>query len=132
MSMQDPISDAITRIRNAQTARKASVRVRASNLIGNILNVLRAEGFVSDFTKVEIAKNCFQFEVVLKYFEGAGVIERIERVSKPSIRSYTSAAEAPSYFDGLGVSILTTPKGVMSDKEARRQNVGGEILCQVV
>ncbi len=132
MSMQDPISDAITRIRNAQAAKKASVRVRASNLIANILNVLRAEGFISDFTKVEISKNCFQFEVVLKYFEGCRVIEKIIRASKPSLRKYTSAAEAPSFFDGLGVTILTTPKGVMSDKEARRLNVGGEILCQVV
>lgn len=128
--MNDPLGDMLTRIRNAQTRRRPLVTTPASKLRERVLEVLQSEGYIRGYSAIEIAgKNELQIE--LKYYEGEPVIHQIQRVSKPGRRVYSGAKSIPRVSDGLGVSILSTPKGVMSDHDARTQNVGGEVLCRV-
>jgi len=130
MSMSDPIADMLTRIRNAQAVDKASVVMPASKLKAAIAQVLKDEGYIDNFAvKTEGGKG--QLEIALKYYAGRPVIERIERVSRPGLRIYRSRDTIPSVMNGLGIAIVTTPKGVMTDRKARATGVGGEVLCYV-
>lgn len=131
MSVNDPIGDMLTRIRNAQERGKSKVSVPHSKLRENVLNVLQGEGFIRGFAVVQLGNNKAEIEVELKYFDGAPVIRELHRVSKPGRRVYVSVGSLPTVYNGLGISILSTPKGVMSDADARTQNVGGEVLCTV-
>ena len=131
MSVNDPIGDMLTRIRNAQERGKSKVSVPHSKLRENVLNVLQGEGFIRGFAVVQLGNNKAEIEVELKYFDGAPVIRELHRVSKPGRRVYASVGTLPTVYNGLGISILSTPKGVMSDSDARAQNVGGEVLCTV-
>lgn len=131
MSVNDPIGDMLARIRNAQERGKSKVAVPHSKLRENVLNVLQGEGFIRGFAVVQQGNNKAEIEVELKYFDGAPVIRELRRVSKPGRRVYASVSTLPTVFNGLGISILSTPKGVMSDADARAQNVGGEVLCTV-
>lgn len=131
MSVNDPIGDMLTRIRNAQERGKSKVAVPHSKLRENVLNVLQGEGFIRGFAVVQLGNNKAEIEVELKYFDGAPVIRELHRVSKPGRRVYVSVGSLPTVYNGLGISILSTPKGVMSDADARTQNVGGEVLCTV-
>jgi small subunit ribosomal protein S8 len=130
MSNTDPISDMLTRIRNAHMRSKNKVAIPTSRLRERVLEVLQKEGYIRGFAVIE-KDGKSEIEVELKYFDGAPVIKEIQRVSKPGRRVYASVETLPSVFNGLGISILSTPKGVMSDQEARAQNVGGEVLCTV-
>ncbi len=130
MSFSDPLGDMLTRIRNAIMRNRSTVTTPASKLRGRVLDVLTDEGFIRGYTEIEHG-GFKAFEVELKYFEGAAVIREIKRVSKPGRRVYSSVKTLPQVRNGLGISILSTPKGVMSDHAARENNVGGEILCQV-
>jgi len=130
MSMSDPIADMLTRIRNAQMVQKAVVVMPSSKLKVAIAQVLKDEGYIDGFrVKAEGAKS--ELEVVLKYYAGRPVIERIERVSRPGLRIYKGRHEIPQVLNGLGVAIVTTPKGVMTDRKARAAGIGGEVLCYV-
>ena len=130
MSMSDPIADLLTRIRNAQMVAKATVSVPASNIKVAIAQVLKDEGYIDNFAVTgEPAKP--QLEVALKYYAGKPVIEHIERVSRPGLRIYKGRHDIPNVMNGLGVAIVTTPKGVMTDRKARQAGVGGEVLCYV-
>lgn len=130
MAMSDPIADMLTRIRNAQMAEKASVSMPASKLKAAIAAVLKDEGYVEDFSvSSNGGKNTL--DIALKYYAGRPVIERIERVSKPGLRIYKGSNDIPRVMNGLGVAIVSTPKGVMTDRRARASNVGGEVLCIV-
>ena len=131
MSVNDPIGDMLARIRNAQERGKSKVAVPHSKLRENVLNVLQGEGFIRGFAVVQQGNNKAEIEVELKYFDGAPVIRELRRVSKPGRRVYASVSTLPTVFNGLGLSLLSTPKGVMSDADARAQNVGGEVLCTV-
>ncbi|HXI88280.1 MAG TPA: 30S ribosomal protein S8 [Parvularculaceae bacterium] len=131
MAINDPIGDLITRIRNAQMRRHASMSVPASKLRGWVLDVLADEGYIRGYSRVEKDGEKPHFEVELKYFDGAPVISKIKRVSKPGRRVYLSVRDLAPVRNGLGISIVSTPKGVMSDAAARDANVGGEVLCQV-
>ena len=131
MSVNDPIGDMLARIRNAQERGKSKVAVPHSKLRENVLNVLQGEGFIRGFAVVQQGGNKAEIEVELKYFDGAPVIRELARVSKPGRRVYVSVSSLPTVYNGLGISILSTPKGVMSDADARAQNVGGEVLCTV-
>jgi small subunit ribosomal protein S8 len=131
MSVNDPIGDMLTRIRNAQERGKPKVAVPHSKLRENVLNVLQGEGFIRGFAVVQQGNNKAEIEVELKYFDGAPVIRELQRVSKPGRRVYAAVTALPTVYNGLGISILSTPKGVMSDADARAQNVGGEVLCTV-
>ena len=131
MSMSDPIADMLTRIRNAQMRRKSSVSTPGSRLRAHILDVLKSEGFIRGYSTTEYGNGRTEFEIELKYFDGEPVIRKIERVSKPGRRVYSSVTSMPRVANGLGVTILSTPKGVMADHEAREKNVGGEVLCMV-
>lgn len=131
MSVNDPIGDMLTRIRNAQERGKSKVSTPHSKLRENVLSVLQGEGFIRGFAVVQLGNNKAEIEVELKYFDGAPVIRELQRVSKPGRRVYASVAALPTVYNGLGISILSTPKGVMSDADARAQNVGGEVLCTV-
>ena len=131
MSVNDPIGDMLTRIRNAQERGKSKVSTPHSKLRENVLSVLQGEGFIRGFAVVQLGNNKAEIEVELKYFDGAPVIRELQRVSKPGRRVYASVATLPTVYNGLGISILSTPKGVMSDADARAQNVGGEVLCTV-
>ena len=131
MSMTDPIADMLTRIRNAQLRGKSKVATPASRIRGSVLDVLESEGFIRGYAAVEHGSGKSEFEIELKYFEGEPVIREINRVSKPGRRVYAGVKNLPTVYNGLGISILSTPKGVMSDGEARNQNVGGEVLCTV-
>jgi small subunit ribosomal protein S8 len=131
MSVNDPIGDMLARIRNAQERGKSKVAVPHSKLRENVLNVLQNEGFIRGFAVVQQGNNKAEIEVELKYFDGAPVIRELARVSKPGRRVYASVSTLPTVYNGLGISILSTPKGVMSDADARAQNVGGEVLCTV-
>ncbi|MCE1236750.1 MAG: 30S ribosomal protein S8 [Hyphomicrobiales bacterium] len=131
MTMTDPLGDMITRIRNAQMRKKTKVSTPASKLRGNLLDVLKSEGFIRGYAKVEFDGGKSEFEIELKYFDGQPVIREISRVSKPGRRVYTSVGNIPRVANGLGVTILSTPKGVMADHAAREANVGGEVLCKV-
>ena len=128
--VNDPISDMLTRIRNASMRSKAKVIIPASKLRERVLEVLAKEGYIRGFATIE-KDGKSEIEVELKYFDGAPVIKEMTRVSKPGRRVYASVDTLPSVFNGLGISILSTPKGVMSDQDARAQNVGGEVLCTV-
>ena len=130
MPMTDPLGDMLTRIRNGQQARKDSVLSPASKLRARVLDVLQAEGYIRGYERVT-ADGHEELEISLKYFDGTPVIREIARVSKPGRRVYTGAKEIPQVRNGLGVSIVSTPKGVMSDAAARNANVGGEVLCTV-
>ncbi|HUD52390.1 30S ribosomal protein S8 [Parvibaculum sp.] len=131
MTMTDPLGDMITRIRNAQLRGKSKVATPASKLRGWVLDVLQDEGFIRGYAKVDYPNGKSEFEIELKYNEGTPVIQLIERVSTPGRRVYSSVKEVPTVHNGLGISILSTPKGVMSDQAAREKNVGGEVLCRV-
>ena len=131
MSMTDPVGDMLTRIRNAQMRGKSMVKTPASKLRANVLDVLETEGFIRGYAKVDYDGGKSELEIELKYYDGEPVIREIQRVSKPGRRVYASVKTLPVVYNGLGISILSTPKGVMSDAEARNQNVGGEVLCQV-
>jgi small subunit ribosomal protein S8 len=131
MSVNDPIGDMLARIRNAQERGKPKVAIPHSKLRENVLNVLQSEGFIRGFAVVQQGGNKAEIEVELKYFDGAPVIRELNRISKPGRRVYASVSALPTVYNGLGISILSTPKGVMSDSDARAQNVGGEVLCTV-
>jgi small subunit ribosomal protein S8 len=131
MSFSDPVGDLLTRIRNAQKARLSSVQTPASKLRGNVLDVLKREGYIRDYSRSEEQAGMAEFKVELKYHDGEPVIREISRISKPGRRVYSKIADLPRIYNGLGISILSTPRGVMSDNEARAANVGGEVLCRV-
>jgi small subunit ribosomal protein S8 len=130
MSMSDPIADMLTRIRNAQMVQKVSVVMPASKLKTAIAEVLKAEGYIDNFA-VRDAESKPQLEIALKYYAGKPVIEHIERVSRPGLRVYKGRHDIPNVKNGLGVAIVTTPKGVMTDRKARQAGIGGEVLCYV-
>lgn len=131
MAVNDPIGDMITRIRNAQMRNKPKVSMPGSKLRERVLEVLKTEGYIRTFTSMAHANGRSELEVELKYFDGAPVIREISRVSKPGRRVYASVKALPRVNNGLGISILSTPKGVMADHDARDANVGGEIICTV-
>ncbi len=131
MSMNDPLGDMLTRIRNALLRRRPKVVTPASNLRQRVLDVLAEEGYIRGYTRVEQKGEVPTFEIELKYYNGQPAIREIERVSKPGRRVYSPVKTLPTVANGLGVAILSTPKGVMSDAKAREENVGGEILCNV-
>jgi small subunit ribosomal protein S8 len=131
MAMTDPIGDLITRIRNAQQRAKPKVSTPASKLRERVLEVLKSEGYIRGYATVEHGDGRSEIEIELKYFDGAPVIREIARVSKPGRRVYSSAQGLPRINNGLGVAIISTPKGVMADHTARDANVGGEILFTV-
>jgi small subunit ribosomal protein S8 len=130
MSMSDPIADMLTRIRNAQMVEKVSVSMPSSKVKVAIAQVLKDEGYIDDFAvKAEGAKS--ELNIALKYYAGRPVIERLERVSKPGLRVYRGRNDIPQVMNGLGVAIVSTPKGVMTDRKARATGVGGEVICYV-
>ena len=131
MSMQDPLSDMLTRIRNGQRAGKPVVLSPASKMRESVLDVLEREGYIRGYSEQELRPGIKQITVELKYYEGEPVIKEIARVSTPGCRVYSKIKDLPREYNGLGVSILSTPRGVMSDSEARAANVGGEVLCRV-
>ncbi|MFT0892429.1 30S ribosomal protein S8 [Pseudochelatococcus sp. G4_1912] len=131
MAINDPLGDLLTRIRNAQMRRRGKITTPGSKLRARVLEVLQTEGYIRGFTSTEYGNGRTEFEVELKYFDGEPVIRSIQRVSKPGRRVYASVDTLPRVADGLGVVILSTPKGVMADHTAREINVGGEVLCQV-
>ena len=131
MSMTDPLGDMLTRIRNAQRAKKNEVVSPASRLRENVLEVLKKEGYINGYERVNVKPGIDELRIQLKYHEGTSVITEIYRVSTPGRRVYSSVRDLPRVYNGLGISIVSTPQGVMSDHEARKANVGGEILCQV-
>ena len=131
MSMSDTLGDMLTRIRNGQTTNKKVVDAPASRFRKNVLEVLKREGFIRNFEEKEMRPGINFFEIELKYYNGKPVISEIKRVSKPGRRVYSSIKNLQKTYNGLGISILSTPRGVMSDNEARAAHVGGEILCQV-
>jgi small subunit ribosomal protein S8 len=131
MSMSDPLGDMLTRIRNGQMARKPQVVCAFSKLRENVCKVLKDEGFIRDYEIVEAGKNKKDLVIHLKYAEGRGVIRQIDRVSAPGRRIYTGVGSMPRFYNGLGILVVSTAKGVMADHKARAANVGGEVLCQV-
>ncbi|MDO9421598.1 MAG: 30S ribosomal protein S8 [Herminiimonas sp.] len=130
MSMSDPIADMLTRIRNAQVVQKTSVAMPSSKVKIAIANVLRDEGYIEDFAVTEDAGKA-ELKIGLKYYAGRPVIERLERVSRPGLRVYKGKDDIPNVMNGLGVAIVSTPKGVMTDRKARATGVGGEVICYV-
>ncbi|MEF3048468.1 30S ribosomal protein S8 [Pseudotabrizicola sp. L79] len=131
MPVNDPIGDMLTRIRNAQLRGKSTVMTPASTLRGRVLDVLLSEGYIRGYEKASTPNGQGEFTISLKYYEGEPVIRELKRVSKPGRRVYMGVKDIPSVRNGLGVSIVSTPKGVMSDAAARSANVGGEVLCTV-
>jgi len=131
MSMSDTLGDMLTRIRNGQSAKKSVVNAPASRFRANVLDVLKREGYIRNFSKVEKSPGIHEFQIELKYYEGKPVINEIKRVSTPGRRVYSGISDLSRTYNGLGISILSTPRGVMSDNEARAAHVGGEVLCQV-
>lgn len=131
MALTDPIGDLLTRIRNGQRARRSEIMAPASQLRKNVLDVLKREGYIEGYTAVEARPGVNELKIELKYHEGDPVIREISRVSTPGRRVYSKIKDLPTYYNGLGIAILSTPRGVMSDAEARAANVGGEILCRV-
>jgi small subunit ribosomal protein S8 len=131
MTLSDPLGDMLTRIRNAQMRNRPKVSTPASKLRARVLDVLKEEGYIRGYAEIEYGGGKTEFEIELKYYDGAPVIRDIKRVSTPGRRVYSSVQELPTIANGLGVAILSTPKGVMSDTRARAENVGGEILCSV-
>ena len=131
MSMTDPLGDLLTRIRNGQRASKSVITTPASKLRENLLRVLEREGYIRGFERYTVRPGVEELKIELKYNEGEPVINEIMRVSKPGRRVYAKIKDLPKVYNGLGISILSTPRGVMSDHEARQANVGGEVLCQI-
>ena len=131
MAFNDSLSDMLARIKNAHKANKTFTSCFKSKLNSNVLNVLKDEGYIRDFHDVELRKGINNIKIDLKYHNGTPVIKRIKRVSKPGIRVYSKINDLSKPYGGLGISILSTPKGVMSDQKARDNNVGGEVLCEV-
>jgi small subunit ribosomal protein S8 len=130
MSMSDPIADLLTRIRNAQMVAKTTVSLPASKIKAAIAQVLKDEGYIDGF-KVNTVDGKSELEIALKYYAGRPVIERLERVSRPGLRVYKGTGNIPQVMNGLGIAIVTTPQGVMTDRKARATGVGGEVLCYV-
>tara|TARA_Y100001970_G_C13772468_1_gene621187 strand:- start:187 stop:585 length:399 start_codon:yes stop_codon:yes gene_type:complete len=131
MAFNDALSDMLARIKNAHQAKKSYTSCFKSKLNLNVLNVLKNEGYIRDFEDYEKRKGINFIKIQLKYYNGTPVIKKINRVSKPGIRVYSKISDLEKPYGGLGISILSTPKGVMSDQQARKNNVGGEILCEV-
>ncbi len=131
MQLSDPLGDMLTRIRNGLRARQSRVRSPASRLRSDVLDVLKREGYIRAWRAEDLRPGVRQLEIELKYSEGEPAIKEITRVSKPGRRVYSKIKELPKIYSGLGISILSTPRGVMSDLEARAANVGGEVLCRV-
>jgi small subunit ribosomal protein S8 len=131
MAMNDPLGDMLTRIRNAQMRQKSKVSTPGSTFRARVLEVLKNEGYIRDYSETKYENGRTELEIELKYFDGEPVIREIARVSKPGRRVYVSVKALPRVNNGLGVAILSTPKGVMADHDAREQNVGGEVLCTV-
>jgi small subunit ribosomal protein S8 len=131
MNMTDPLGDMLTRIRNGQSARKDSVLTPASRLRASVLDVLQREGYIRGYSREDTMGPQPNIRIELKYFEGQPAIQHLARVSKPGRRVYAGATDLPRVKNGLGITIVSTPKGVLSDAEARAENVGGEVLCQV-
>ena len=131
MSMSDTLGDMLTRIRNGQTTNKKVVDAPASRFRKNVLEVLKREGYIRNFEEKEMRPGINFFEIELKYYNGKPVISEIKRVSKPGRRVYSNIKNLQKTYNGLGISILSTPRGVMSDNEARKANVGGEVLCTI-
>jgi len=131
MSMNDPLGDMLTRIRNAGMRRKSKVTTPGSRLRAHVLDVLQEEGYIRGYSSTDFGNGRTEFEIELKYFDGEPVIREISRVSKPGRRVYAAVQAMPRVANGLGITIVSTPKGVMSDHVAREQNVGGEVLCKV-
>ena len=130
MSMTDPIADLLTRIRNGQSARQAEVQLASSRLKTAIVKVLKEEGYIADF-RIDADSGKTRLTIGLKYFEGRPVIDRLERVSRPGLRIYRGKDELPKILGGMGTVIVSTPKGVMTDRQARSIGQGGEVLCIV-
>jgi small subunit ribosomal protein S8 len=131
MAMTDPVGDLLTRLRNGQSARLESVTCPASRMRSNVLDVLQREGYIRGWFEEELRSGIKELRVELKYDNGRPVIRDIKRVSKPGRRVYSKIADLARFYNGLGISILSTPRGIMSDHEARAANVGGEVLCRV-
>ena len=131
MTLTDPIGDMFARIRNGQMRSLSSVQIPSSNFRKNILEILKKEGYIKDYFIEKSDNNRISLKINLKYYEGDPVIKEIKRVSKPGRRVYSRATSIPKVMNGLGLAILSTPKGVMSDIDARKNNVGGEIICRV-
>jgi small subunit ribosomal protein S8 len=131
MSISDPLGDMLTRIRNAQMRRKARVATPGSTLRARVLDVLAQEGYIRGYSTTELGNGRTEFEIELKYYDGEPVIRTIQRVSKPGRRVYAAVGKMPRVANGLGVTIMSTPRGVMADHSAREANVGGEVLCKI-
>jgi len=131
MAFNDSLSDMLARIKNAHQARKSFTSCFKSKLNINVLSVLKEEGYIRDYKDIEVRKGINSIQIDLKYYNGIPVIKKIKRVSKPGIRVYSKITDLSKPYGGLGISIISTPKGVMSDQQARKNNVGGEILCEV-
>ena len=131
MSMSDPLGDMLARIKNGQRSKKDSITSPASRLRANVLEVLKREGYIRGYSTAAVSQGIDEIKIELKYHDGAPVIREIRRVSKPGRRVYSKIKDLPKVYNGLGISILSTPRGVMSDAEARAANVGGEVLCMV-
>lgn len=131
MSMSDPVADLLTRIRNGQSANKSMVVAPGSKMRERVLGVLEREGYIRGFERYNVRSGVDEIKIELKYYEGKPVIREINRVSRPGCRIYSKIKDLPKVYDGLGISILSTPRGVLSDAEAREANVGGEVLCHV-
>ena len=131
MAMSDPLGDMLTRIRNGQMANKSAIKAPASKLRANVLEVLRREGYIRGFETVDLGGGKSELSIELKYHNGEPVIRELRRVSKPGRRIYKGVNDLPSVYNGLGIAIVSTPRGVLSDAEAREARVGGEVLCTV-
>ena len=131
MTMSDPLGDMLTRIRNGQRMHMSKVRAPHSRMRANVLEVLKREGYIRDYRVDEVQPGVANVEIELKYYEGEPVIQEISRVSRPGRRVYSKIKELPRVLNGLGITILSTPRGVLSDQEARDANVGGEVLCRI-
>jgi small subunit ribosomal protein S8 len=131
MAMNDPLGDMLTRIRNAQMRRKTKVSTPGSKIRAHVLDVLQQEGYIRGYSQTDYGNGRTEFDIELKYYDGQPVIREIERVSKPGRRVYAAVTNMPRVANGLGITIMSTPKGVMADHAARENNVGGEVLCKV-
>ena len=131
MALNDLLSDMLARIKNAHKANKSFTSCFGSKLNSNVLSVLKEEGYIRDFQNVKVREGINNIKIDLKYYNGIPVIKKIRRISKPGIRVYSKTKELNKPYGGLGISIISTPKGVMSDRQAKVNNVGGEILCEV-
>jgi small subunit ribosomal protein S8 len=131
MAMSDPLGDMLTRIRNGQMAAKSAINAPASKLRANVLEVLRREGYIRGYETVDLGGGKSELNIQLKYHNGEPVIRELRRVSKPGRRIYAGVEDLPKVYNGLGIAIVSTPRGVLSDTEAREARVGGEVLCTV-